>query len=30
VPIRHLKKVLETLIAFDKIAKSRPIENIAP
>mgnify|MGYP000917420343 FL=1 len=30
VPIKHLRKVLETLLAFDKIAKARPIENIAP
>lgn len=30
VPIKHLKKVLETLQAFDKIAKSRPIESVAP
>ncbi len=30
VPIKHLRKVLETLRAFDKIAKARPIENIAP
>jgi 2-dehydro-3-deoxyphosphooctonate aldolase (KDO 8-P synthase) len=30
VPFRHLRKVLETLLALDKIAKSRPIENIAP
>jgi 2-dehydro-3-deoxyphosphooctonate aldolase (KDO 8-P synthase) len=30
VPIKHLKRVLETLVAFDKIAKARPIENIAP
>ncbi|NJO34610.1 MAG: 3-deoxy-8-phosphooctulonate synthase, partial [Rhodospirillales bacterium] len=30
VPIKHLRSVLETLIALDKIAKSRPIENIAP
>ena len=30
VPIKHLRKVLETLQAFDKIAKARPIENIAP
>ncbi len=30
VPFKHLRRVLETLLAFDKIAKSRPIENIAP
>jgi len=30
VPIKHLRKVLETLLAFDKVAKARPIENIAP
>jgi 2-dehydro-3-deoxyphosphooctonate aldolase (KDO 8-P synthase) len=30
VPIKHMRRVLETLLAFDKIAKSRPIENIAP
>jgi 2-dehydro-3-deoxyphosphooctonate aldolase (KDO 8-P synthase) len=30
VPFRHLRRVLETLLAFDKIAKSRPIENIEP
>jgi 2-dehydro-3-deoxyphosphooctonate aldolase (KDO 8-P synthase) len=30
VPIKHMRRVLETLVAFDKIAKSRPIENIAP
>jgi 2-dehydro-3-deoxyphosphooctonate aldolase (KDO 8-P synthase) len=30
VPIKHLRRVLETLLALDKIAKSRPIENIAP
>jgi 2-dehydro-3-deoxyphosphooctonate aldolase (KDO 8-P synthase) len=30
VPIKHLRSVLETLLAFDKIAKSRPIENVAP
>ena len=30
VPFKHLRSVLETLLAFDKIAKSRPIENIAP
>ncbi len=30
VPIKHLRRVLETLQAFDKIAKARPIENIAP
>jgi 2-dehydro-3-deoxyphosphooctonate aldolase (KDO 8-P synthase) len=30
VPFKHLRRVLETLIALDKIAKSRPIENIAP
>ena len=30
VPFKHLKSVLETLLALDKIAKSRPIENIAP
>ncbi len=30
VPIKHLRKVLETLRAFDEIAKVRPIENIAP
>jgi 2-dehydro-3-deoxyphosphooctonate aldolase (KDO 8-P synthase) len=30
VPIKHLRRVLETLVALDKIAKSRPIENIAP
>jgi 2-dehydro-3-deoxyphosphooctonate aldolase (KDO 8-P synthase) len=30
VPIKHLRRVLETLVAFDKIAKARPIENIAP
>ncbi len=30
VPIKHLRRVLETLLAFDKIAKARPIENIAP
>ena len=30
VPLKHLKRVLETLQALDKIAKSRPIENIAP
>ena len=27
---RTCRRVLETLLAFDKIAKSRPIENIAP
>jgi 2-dehydro-3-deoxyphosphooctonate aldolase (KDO 8-P synthase) len=30
VPFKHLRRVLETLLALDKIAKSRPIENIAP
>jgi len=30
VPFKHLRRVLETLVALDKIAKSRPIENIAP
>ena len=30
VPLKHLRRVLETLLAFDKIAKARPIENIAP
>ena len=30
VPLKHLRKVLETLLAFDKIAKARPVENIAP
>jgi len=30
VPIKHLRRVLETLLALDKIAKARPIENIAP
>ena len=30
VPIKHLRRVLETLVALDQIAKSRPIENIAP
>ncbi len=30
VPFKHLRSVLETLLALDKIAKSRPIENIAP
>ncbi|HET6158157.1 MAG TPA: 3-deoxy-8-phosphooctulonate synthase [Dongiaceae bacterium] len=30
VPFKHLRRVLETLVALDRIAKSRPIENIAP
>ncbi len=30
VPFKHLRRVLETLLALDKIAKSRPIENVAP
>jgi len=30
VPLKHMRRVLETLLALDKIAKSRPIENIAP
>ena len=30
VPIKHLRRVLETLVALDRIAKSRPVENIAP
>ena len=30
VPFKHLRRVLETLLALDKIAKARPIENIAP
>jgi 2-dehydro-3-deoxyphosphooctonate aldolase (KDO 8-P synthase) len=30
VPFKHLRRVLETLLALDKIAKSRPVENIAP
>jgi 2-dehydro-3-deoxyphosphooctonate aldolase (KDO 8-P synthase) len=30
VPLKHLRRVLETLVAFDKIAKARPIENVAP
>jgi 2-dehydro-3-deoxyphosphooctonate aldolase (KDO 8-P synthase) len=30
VPIKHLRRVLETLLALDKIAKARPIENVAP
>lgn len=30
VPIKHMSRLLETLQAFDKLAKSRPIESIAP
>jgi 2-dehydro-3-deoxyphosphooctonate aldolase (KDO 8-P synthase) len=30
VPFKHLRRVLETLVALDKIAKARPIENVAP
>src|SRR6187402_2270894 len=30
VPIKRLRQVLETLVLIDKIAKSRPIENVAP
>jgi 2-dehydro-3-deoxyphosphooctonate aldolase (KDO 8-P synthase) len=30
VPLKHLRRVLETLLALDRIAKSRPIENVAP
>ena len=30
VPIKRLRQVLETLVLIDKIAKSRPIENVTP
>ena len=30
VPLRHLERLLETLIALDRLAKSRPVESIAP
>jgi 2-dehydro-3-deoxyphosphooctonate aldolase (KDO 8-P synthase) len=30
VPIKHLPKLLETIMAFDKLAKERPVESIAP
>ena len=30
VPFKHMRRLLETLLAIDKVAKSRPIENIAP
>ena len=30
VPLKHLRRVLETLVAFDRLAKSRPIESIQP
>jgi 2-dehydro-3-deoxyphosphooctonate aldolase (KDO 8-P synthase) len=30
VPLKHLRRVLETLLALDRIAKSRPIENVSP
>ena len=30
VPIKRLRQVLETLVQFDKIAKSRPIEDVTP
>src|SRR5215468_5157249 len=30
VPLKHLGKLLETIMAFDKLAKDRPIESIQP
>ncbi len=30
VPLKHLRRVVETLIAFDRLAKSHPIEDIRP
>ena len=30
VPLKHLGRLLETIMAFDKLAKERPVESIAP
>jgi len=30
VPLKHLGKLLETIMAFDKLAKERPVESIQP
>jgi 2-dehydro-3-deoxyphosphooctonate aldolase (KDO 8-P synthase) len=30
VPLKHLGKLLETIMAFDQIAKARPVESIQP
>jgi 2-dehydro-3-deoxyphosphooctonate aldolase (KDO 8-P synthase) len=30
VPLKHLRRILETLLAFDRLAKSRPVESIQP
>jgi 2-dehydro-3-deoxyphosphooctonate aldolase (KDO 8-P synthase) len=30
VPFRHMEKLMATLLEFDRLAKSRPIESIAP
>ena len=30
VPLKHMAKLLETIMAFDKLAKDRPVESIQP
>ena len=30
VPLKHMPKLLETIMAFDKLAKDRPVESIQP
>ena len=30
VPLKHLGRLLETIMAFDKLAKERPVESIQP
>ena len=30
VPLKHMEKLLKTLIAFDTLAKANPVENIQP
>jgi 2-dehydro-3-deoxyphosphooctonate aldolase (KDO 8-P synthase) len=30
VPLKHMPKLLETIQAFDKLAKEKPVESIAP
>jgi hypothetical protein len=30
VPLKHMPKLLETIMAFDQIAKARPVESIQP